>query len=121
MRITELPISPQLGFLSQREVALETEDHTLKGDDIIWIIDPISTKMDVATAATQLRTEIPARQQFVRSDEHVDTASQACQGFEAIQLIGKTAPTRNFRKVLGLVNQYRCRLPMTQGLLQRLA
>jgi hypothetical protein len=102
-------------------VALETEDHALKGDDIIGIIDPISTKMDVATAATQLRTKIPARQQFVRSDEHVDTASQAGQGFEAIQLIGKTAPTRNFRKVLGLVNQYRCRSPMTQGLLQRLA
>ena len=121
MRVTELPISPQLRFPSQREVALEAEDHALKGHDIIWIIDPISTEMDVATAAAQLRTKIAAWQQLVGSNEHVDTASQAGHGFEAIQLIGKTAPTRNLRQVLGLVNQYRRRSPMTQGLLQRLA
>jgi hypothetical protein len=65
MRITELPISPQFWFLSQREMLLEAEDHTLEGDDIIWIIDPISTEMDVPTAAAQLRTKIAARQQLV--------------------------------------------------------
>jgi hypothetical protein len=104
MRVTELPISPQLRLLRQREMSLEGEDHALKGDDIIWTIDPISTEMDVETAAAQLRTQIAARQQLVGSNQHVDTAGQAGQGFEAIQLVGKTAPTRNFRKVLGLVD-----------------
>ena len=39
MRVTELPISPQFRFLSQREMSLEAEDHPLKSDDIIWIVD----------------------------------------------------------------------------------
>ena len=41
-------------------MSLEAEDHPLKGDDIIRIIDPISTEMDVETAAAQLRTQIAA-------------------------------------------------------------
>jgi hypothetical protein len=120
VHVTELPISPQFWFLSQREMSLEAEDHPLKGDDIIRIIDPISTEMDVETAAAQLRTQIAAGQQLVGSNQHVDTAGQAGQGFEAIQLVGKTAPTRNFRKVLGLIDEYRRRSSMTQSLFQRL-
>jgi hypothetical protein len=74
MGVTELPISPQLWFLSQWEMSLEAEDHTLKGGDIIGAINPISTEMDVETAAAQLRTKIAARQQFVGSNQHMDTA-----------------------------------------------
>jgi len=88
-------------------MSLEAEDHALKSNRIVWIVHPISSEMDVETTATQLRTKIAARQQLISANLHVDTAGQAGQGLEAIQLVGKTASTSNFRKVLSLINQHR--------------
>jgi len=78
-------------------MSLEAEDHALKSDDIVWVVDTISSEMNVETAATQLRTQIAARQKLIGTNQHMDTTRQAGQGFEAIQLVGKTPPTRNFR------------------------
>src|SRR6266705_1315141 len=119
MGVAELPISPQLRFFSQREMPLKTEDHALKSDNIIWIVDAISTEMNVETAAAQLCTQIATRQELIGANQHVDTPSQAGQGFETIQLVGKTAPACDLGKVLSLVNQH-CRRPaMAESLFQR--
>ena len=88
-------------------MSLEAEDHALKSNRIVWIVHPISSEMDVETTATQLRTKIAARQQLISAEQHMNAAGQAGQGLEAIQLVGKTASTSNFRKVLSLINQHR--------------
>jgi len=50
MGVTELPISPQFRFLSQRQMPLKTEDHPLKSDNVVWIVNAISPEMKVETA-----------------------------------------------------------------------
>jgi calcineurin-like phosphoesterase family protein len=100
---------------------LKTEDHTLKSDNIIWTIDAISSEMNVETAAAQLCTQIAARQKLIGANQHAATPGQTGQGFETIQLVGKTATAGDLGKVLSLVNQHCRRSAMAESLLQRLA
>jgi hypothetical protein len=50
MSVTKLPISPQFRFLSQWEMPLKTEDHPLKSDNVVGIVNAISSEMKVETA-----------------------------------------------------------------------
>jgi hypothetical protein len=88
-------------------VPLETEDDVLKGNNVLLIIRSIPLEMNIDTAAAQLGTEIPARKQVIRSDQHVDTASETGQGFDAIQLVSKPTTAGNLREMLGFVNENR--------------
>ena len=102
-------------------MSLKTEDDALKGNNILRIVCLIPPEMDVDAAATQLRAEIPARQQIIGTDEHVDTPGQTGQGLETIQLVSEPAAAGNLGEVLGLVNEKGCRPALPKSLLHSLA
>jgi hypothetical protein len=65
-------------------MSLKTEEHTLERGDIVRIVCAISSEVHVDTTATQLRTQIAARQQLIGSHQHVNAPRQAGQRLKTI-------------------------------------
>src|SRR2546428_13686417 len=80
--VVVLPITPELGLLRQGEMTLKTEDHPLERDDVVRIGHLIPLKVQIDTTAAEFGTEIPAGQQLVGANEHMDAAGQTCQGLQ---------------------------------------
>jgi hypothetical protein len=102
-------------------MSLKTEDYALKSHNILRIVRLIPPEMDVDAAAAQLRAEIPAWQQIIGTNEHVDTSGQTGQGLEAIQLVSEPTAAGNLCEVLGLVDENGCRPSLPESLLHSLA
>src|SRR5262245_44091901 len=102
--VVVLPITPEFGLLRQGEMALKTEDHPLESDDVVRIVCLIPLKVQIDTAAAELGTEIPAWQQLIGTNEHMDAAGQAGQGLQTIQLVSQPEAAGRLRYVLRFIN-----------------
>jgi hypothetical protein len=98
---------------------LEGPQNGQKSFPIFGIIGSIPRKVDINAPPAQLPAQITEGEKFVGAQQHVDCPGSVGNGFDDVQLIGKSSARAHFRQVLGFVDQHGDGAAETKSLLDR--